>query len=70
MIANVGRDPTIWRCREVTCRNQDPSNRVHLLASDKISGTPTQVLQEMANNIKNTNDIKYKSNNTKQREKQ
>jgi hypothetical protein len=55
--------------------NVSPVNRFykiyfHTLASDKISGTPAQVLREMANNINNTNDIKYKSNNTKPREKQ
>ena len=43
---------------------------VATVASDKTSGTPTRVLQEMANNINNTNDIIYKSNNTKQLERQ
>jgi hypothetical protein len=28
----------------------------------KISRTPKRLLQEVANNIKNTNDIKYKGN--------
>jgi hypothetical protein len=40
------------------------------VAGDKSSGTPTRFFQEMASNIKNTNDIKYKSNNTTQCRKQ
>jgi hypothetical protein len=37
------------------------------LAGDKISETPTLVLREMVNQIKNSDDIKYKKDNAKLR---
>jgi hypothetical protein len=39
------------------------------LTGDKISKTPTPVLREIVNEIKNSNDIKYQKDNAKWRQK-
>ena len=36
-----------------------------ILAGDKISETPTPVLREIVNEIKNSHDIKYQEDNAK-----
>ena len=38
---------------------------LHALAGDKIGETPSPVLREMVNEIKNSDDIKYKNDNAK-----
>ena len=40
-------------------------NTARWLAGDKISETPTPVLREIVNEIKNSHDIKYQEDNAK-----